>query len=209
MDPQETGRQYDAIASWWLEQMRASTYGLAALERALAFVKDGRHALDVGCGGEGRFLRTLLERGFHCAGVDVSAGMAALAAQRHPRAQVMRGEICTWPLPRTYDLITAWDSTFHLPLDRHEPVLRKMCEGLSGTGVLLFTCGGGEEAGTAQGEFGGRRFEYSTLGLPAFIRLLGHFGCVVRHVEYDQQPDNHVYVIAQKGEATPVQPSLA
>ena len=37
MNPEDTGKNYDAIASWWLEQMKDSTYGLAALERALTF----------------------------------------------------------------------------------------------------------------------------------------------------------------------------
>jgi hypothetical protein len=59
MDPTGTGKNYDALAPWWLEQMKESTYGVAALERALTFVEQGRHALDVGCGGEGRFLRIL------------------------------------------------------------------------------------------------------------------------------------------------------
>ena len=35
MDPEETGKHYDAIALWWLDQMKDSTYGVAALERAL------------------------------------------------------------------------------------------------------------------------------------------------------------------------------
>ena len=31
-----------------------------------------------------------------------------------------------------------------------------------------------------------------------FLRLLIEFGCTCRHVEYDQFPENHVYIIAQK-----------
>jgi SAM-dependent methyltransferase len=84
---------------------------------ALTFVGDGRDALDVGCGCEGRFIRILLERGFRCAGLDISSEMIALAAQRYPGANFTIGDICTWQLPRTYDVITVWDSTFHLPLD--------------------------------------------------------------------------------------------
>ena len=197
MDPQETGKKYDAIAAWWLEQMRESTYGVAALEHALTFVKPG-HALDVGCGCEGRFIRILSERGFHCTGLDISSAMVDLARPRYPEADFAVGDICTWPLPRRYDLITAWDSTFHLPLEQHEPVLQKLCEGLSPNGVLLFTCGGGEAPEQVQGEFGGQQFGYSTLGVPVFVRLLWRFGCAIRHLEYDQYPENHVYVIARK-----------
>ncbi|MCC6966160.1 MAG: class I SAM-dependent methyltransferase [Nitrospira sp.] len=199
MDPRQTEKNYDALASWWLEQMKESTYGLAALERALMFVEQGaRQALDIGCGCEGRFLKMLMERGFHCAGLDISREMIATAMKRYPTVDFAVGDMCTWPLPRQYDLITAWDSAFHLPLESHEPVLAKLCEGLSQDGVLLLTCGGGEEPGSIQGEFGGKRFEYSSLGIPQFARLLWRFGCAIRHMEYDQYPENHVYIIAKK-----------
>ena len=198
MEPQKTGRNYDALAPWWLEQMKDSTYGLAALERALTFVEQGRQALDVGCGCEGRFLKTLMSRGFHCTGLDISEEMIALARKRYPDAAFAAGDICTWPLPQPYDVITAWDSLFHLPMERHESVLRKLCEGLSPKGVLLFSCGGVEEKGTIQGEFGGQRFEYSSLGVPEFARLLWRYGCAIHHLEYDQHPEKHAYFIAKK-----------
>jgi len=63
MDSKDTAKNYDEIASWWLEQMKGSTYGVAALERSLTFVENRGHALDVGCGCEGRFINILLERG--------------------------------------------------------------------------------------------------------------------------------------------------
>ncbi|MBS0181373.1 MAG: class I SAM-dependent methyltransferase [Nitrospira sp.] len=198
MDPTQTARNYDAIASWWLQQMKDSTYGLAALERAITSVGAGRYALDVGCGCEGRFLRTLLERGFDCSGLDISREMIALAKQRYSEASFVVGDICGWPLPRRYDLITAWDSTFHLPLENQEPVLLKLCEGLSPDGVLLFTCGDGKEPGSIQGEFGGKRFEYSSLGVSEFVRILSLGGCAIQHLERDQYPLNHVYIVAKK-----------
>lgn len=198
MDPKETGMHYDALASWWLEQMKGTRYGVDALERALTFVSNGRKALDVGCGCEGRFLRILLERGFDCTGLDISQEMIALAKPRYPAVLFLTGDICTWSLPEQYDLITAWDSLFHLPLDAHEPVLEKLCKGLSADGVLLFTCGDGEEPGTIHGEFGGKRFEYSSLGVVEFIRLLHHAGCTIQHLERDQHPLNHVYIVAKK-----------
>jgi trans-aconitate methyltransferase len=112
MNPEETGENYDPMASWWLEQMRDSTYGVAAFERALKFVDNCDHALDVGCGCEGRFIKILLERGFHCSGLDISEAMVALSTPRYPGAAFSVGDMCTWQLPRKYDLITAWDSTF-------------------------------------------------------------------------------------------------
>ncbi len=197
MDPVETAAGYDAIASWWLDQMGGSGYGVPALERALSFLRQGGHALDVGCGCEVRFIRILLERGFACTGLDNSAGMISLARARLPHAEFIHGDICSWALPRRYDLITAWDSTFHLPLRLQEPVLLKLCAGLAPQGVLLFSCGGGEKPDETKGEFGRQRFGYSTLGVPRFVRLLWRGGCTLRHLEYDQYPESHVVVIAQ------------
>ncbi len=122
--------------------------------------------------------------------------MTALAKPRHPQATFVVDGMCTWPLPRQYDVIAGWDSTVHFPLDRHEPVLRQLCEGLSKGCVLLLTCGGAAADERSQGEFGGTRFEYSSLGVPEFARLLWGFGCAIRHLEYDQYTENHVYLIA-------------
>ncbi len=198
MTPEETGLHYDRIASWWLDQMKDSTYGLAALERALKFVPQTGSALDVGCGCEGRFLRVLSERGFECTGVDVSHEMIALAKNRFPAIRFAIADICEWELPQSFDFISAWDSTFHLPLESEEPVLEKLCAGLNPRGVMMFSGGGGDEPSEVSGEFGGQRFEYSTLGVPGFLDCLRRFGCSIKHVEYDQHPENHVYLVAQK-----------
>ena len=198
MKPEETGSHYDRIALWWQQQHRDSTYGIAALERAIQFVENRSVALDIGCGSSGRFIEVLMKNGFTPAGVDVSPEMIALARQRHPDATFYAADICTWQFPQTYDLISAWDSTFHLPIAEQKPVLKKMCAGLTSKGILLFTCGGGTAAHEISGGFEGETFDYSTLGVDEFLRLLSEFGCSCRHLEYDQYPENHVYIIAQK-----------
>jgi hypothetical protein len=50
MTPEQVAASYDQIARQWLD---VSTYGLAQIKRALAFVKDKGAALDVGCGPGG------------------------------------------------------------------------------------------------------------------------------------------------------------
>lgn len=198
MTPKQIGAQYSCIAQWWLEQMQDSTYGLSALQRALQFLKGGHTALDVGCGCEGRFLRTLHERGLRCTGLDVSEVMIGIAKTRLPEIQFVTGDICNWSLPEPYDLICAWDSIFHLPLEAHEPVLQKLCAGLRPGGVLLFTCGGVEQPGEISGEMNAQRFDYSSIGVPAFVRCLSQAGMTLRHLEYDQFPEHHVTIIGQR-----------
>jgi SAM-dependent methyltransferase len=198
MKPEETGSHYNRIALWWQQRHIESTYGIAALERAIHFTEIGSTALDIGCGSSGRFIEVMLKNSFTPTGIDISPEMISLARERHPAVTFYAEDICTWHLPQKYDLISAWDSTFHLPLAEQEPVLKKMCDGLNSKGVVLFTCGGTGKPEEISGGFQGETFDYSTLGVNEFLRLLIEFGCICKHVEYDQYPENHVYIIAQK-----------
>jgi len=198
MKPEETASHYDRIALRWQEQHAHSSYGIGQLERAIQFTENRSAAFDIGCGSSGRFIDVLLKHGFTPTGVDISTEMISLARQRHPNVTFYAENICTWQLPRKYDLISAWDSTFHLPMAEQEPVLKKMCDVLNTEGVLLFTCGGTTGPGEISGGFEGETFDYSTLGVNEFLRLIMQFGCSCKHVEYDQFPENHVYIIAQK-----------
>ncbi len=198
MKPEETGSHYDRIALYWQQQHLNSTYGIPALERAIKFTENKSTALDVGCGSSGRFIDVLIKNGFTPTGVDISAEMISLAKQRHPDVAFYAENICTWQFPQKYDLISAWDSTFHLPLEEQKPVLNKMCDGLNSRGVLLFTCGGTIGPEELSGGFEGETFDYSTLGVNEFLRLIDEYGCTCKHLEYDQFPENHVCIIAQK-----------
>jgi SAM-dependent methyltransferase len=196
MTPNETAAHYDRIAHW-IQQSTGATYGVSALRRAVRFAVNRGAALDVGCGPTGRFLAILAGEGFCPEGLDLSTAMLALARERSPGVAFHHADICEWKFPRLYDFIVAWDSTFHLPLDRQEPVLRKLCAGLAPGGVLLFTCGGGP-AGEISGEMQGLQFDYSTLGVERNVAILVDCGCQVRHVDYDQWPEGHVVIIAQR-----------
>jgi len=197
MTPRETGEHYDRIAGRW-QQETSTDYGMSALERALRWVRQPGSALDVGCGSTGRFLQKMLESGFQIEGLDVSAEMIRLSRERVASANYHCADVSEWDPTIAYSLITAWDSTFHLPRELQQPVIEKLAAALEPGGVLLFTCGGGA-AGSISGSFWGEDFDYSTLGVEAFVQHLQAAGCFCRHVEYDQFPENHVVVIAQKG----------
>ncbi len=197
MEPAQTAANYDQLAGWWQSQHQASTYGIAALERAIHFTGARNVALDVGCGSSGRFVNVFIKHSFQAEGVDISAEMINFAQRLHPDVTFYTADISQWQPPKAYSLITAWDSTFHLPLTMQAPVLKKLCAALEPNGVLLFTCGGGHSNDTVTGSFQGQAFAYSTLGVDAFLEILHAQGCTCRHVEYDQYPENHVTIIAQ------------
>ena len=194
MTPEQVAASYDRIAEQWLD---VSTYGFAQIERAVVSVKRKRVALDVGCGA-GRLMRLLSQHGFRTDGLDVSPAMLALARDRHPDARLFHADICQWALPRSYDLIVAWDSVWHVPLGQQEVVLKKLCRGLAAGGVLVFTTVGTDAPSEIQNSCMGPPMYHATLGIPKTLQVLAEEGCVLRHLEYDQHPELHVYILAQK-----------
>jgi SAM-dependent methyltransferase len=198
MHPEDTATRYNRIARWWQTQHQGSLYGVAQLERAIKFTTKKKLAIDIGCGSSGRFITVLSEHGFQVEGLDISEEMINLAKQLHPDITFYRVDICCWNPSQSYDLIVAWDSTFHLPLDMQEPVMKKLCDALEPDGVLMFTCGGGYRQDEVSGTFQDQDFEYSTLGVNDFLKILTEQHCTCLHLEYDQYPENHVYIIAQK-----------
>jgi SAM-dependent methyltransferase len=198
MNPEDTAARYDQIAKWWQTEHKNSSYGIAQLERAIKFTSGRNSAIDIGCGSTGRFINFLSQHGFQVEGLDISKDMINLAKQVHPEVTFYREDICNWIAPKLYSLISAWDSTFHLPLNMQEPVTRKLCDALEPGGVFVFTCGGGYTYGEISGAFQGQDFDYSTLGVDAFLRIITEHNCTCRHLEYDQYPEKHVYIVAQK-----------
>ena len=136
MTPAEIGYSYDQIAARWASKDFDHTNGISQHERALSFLADEQRsrALDIGCGSSGRFIDLLLGHGFDVEGLDISERMITLARQRHPQVEFHHADICEWAFPHSYDFITAWDSIWHLPLAKQEPVMRKICAGLAPDG---------------------------------------------------------------------------
>jgi 2-polyprenyl-3-methyl-5-hydroxy-6-metoxy-1,4-benzoquinol methylase len=193
MTPEQVAASYDQIADWWLD---LSNYGFAQIERAVAFVKQKGVALDVGCGA-GRCLDLLARHRFRTEGIDLSTAMIALARERHPEARLSYADIRRWELPRSYDLIVAWDSIWHVPLSQQEAVLTKLCRGLSPGGVIVFTTVGTDAPSQIQNSCMGPPMYHAALGIPKTLQVLSEAGCVCRHLEYDQHPQPHVYIVAQ------------
>lgn len=196
MHPTKIGASYDKIASWWQRQHQQSTYGVSALECALKFLSAPQTALDVGCGAGGRLVEITDRAGLTLTGVDVSEKMCELAASKHPQHRFINADICEWQSTHTYDLIFAWDSLFHLPLEQQKPVLNKLCSYLNENGVIMYTFGDAE--GEHTDSWKNDTFYYSSIGIQQNLEVLQQNGLTPVHLELDQHPQNHVVVIAQK-----------
>jgi trans-aconitate methyltransferase len=198
MTPAEIAQSYDQLADQWNSDAFPRENGIKQHERAVAFVKNRRCALDVGCGSSGRIIDLLQSHGFEVEGLDISHRMIELAKRRQPAVTFHHADICEWDVPKKYDLISAWDSIWHVPLSQQERVLKKLLTGLSSGGICIFTMGGLDAPSEKVDSAMGPQMYYSVLGIPDTLRLLSDAGCVCRHLEYDQYPELHVYVVAQK-----------
>ena len=198
MTPEQTATTYDAIARHWDCPEFDRTSGIWQHELALQFVSRFGEALDIGCGSSGRIIHLLLGRGFRVEGVDVSQEMLRRALRHHPYLRFHRADVCSWAFPRQYDFISAWDSLWHIPLHRQLDALRKICGGLASGGVLIFTTSGVEQADEITHSRFGQPLYHAAPGIPAVLRVLAESGCACRHLEYDQYPEKHVFVVAQK-----------
>ena len=195
MKPTVLGRRYDKIAGWWHEQHGDSDYGVNQLERALRFHEGGGNALDVGC-GTGRFVRILEKRGYKITGLDVSSEMIKLASDNHPAERFINRDVCAWDTTDRFSFIVAWDSIFHLPFHEHAPVIAKLCRLLDDGGVIIYSFGNAK--GEHTDKWHGDTFYYSSIGINENIRLLIENGLTILHLDLDQYPETHVYVIAKK-----------
>lgn len=203
MTPHQIAQTYDHLASFWSGEEFHRENGIAQHRRALQFVQASeaavRQALDVGCGSSGRIIELLLQAGFETEGLDISAEMIRLARQRHPEVVFHQADVCTWELPQQYDFISAWDSIWHVPLAEHEGLLKKLCAGLNPGGVLIFTGGGLDAPNEKSNEMMGQPIYHAALGIPKLLEIVAGMGCICRHLEYDQHPELHVYLVVQRG----------
>lgn len=197
MKPQQVAESYDQIADVWNGDSFNRDNGIKQHERAIAFVEGKSKALDIGCGASGRIIDLLISHGFVTEGLDISAKMLEFARQRHPNQTFYHADICEWQFPKQYDFISAWDSIWHLPLDQQQPVLTKLIDALTPGGILIFTTGAMDQPSEKNDTAMGPPMYYSVLGIPETLRLIDKAGAVCRHLEYDQYPELHLYLIVQ------------
>ncbi|WP_296592190.1 class I SAM-dependent methyltransferase [Methylophaga sp.] len=198
MKPQQVAESYDQIADVWNADSFNRENGIKQHERAITFVKQKFSALDIGCGASGRIIDLLVSHGFEAEGLDISEKMLDFARNRHPNQTFYHADICEWQFPRQYDFISAWDSIWHLPLSQQQPVLTKLIDALTPGGVLIFTTGAMDQPSEKNDKAMGPPMYYSVLGIPETLRLIDKAGAVCRHLEYDQYPELHLYLIVQK-----------
>ncbi|WP_394391243.1 class I SAM-dependent methyltransferase [Shewanella woodyi] len=198
MKPVDIGKAYSQITHIWDRDKFDMSNGVEQHKKAISFVEKRGNALDIGCGCTGRFIELLSNEGFTSSGLDVSTEMLNIARKRHPDIHFILGDICECELPEKYDFITAWDSIWHVPLIEQRNVLTKIVEKLNVGGVFIFSFGGTEKESFHTDNFMGPEVYYSSLGTNGFLTLFIELGCIIRHLEFDQYPELHTYLVVEK-----------
>jgi SAM-dependent methyltransferase len=191
---------YDGIAERWLDDRFSQDNGIRQHAQALRFLEGGAEgwALNVGCGCNTRFNAAMRAHGLRIEGIDISARMIALAREADPEVLLQHADVCEWQPARAYRFITAWDSIWHVGLDEQRPLMLKLMRALDTGGVFIFTAGGLDTADTHVDATMGPAVQYSTLGIPGLLEVIAEAGCVCRHLEFDQLPEKHLVVVAQR-----------
>lgn len=204
MNPKETAKSYDELASHWNGADFNRKNGIEQHHRALRFTKNRFRVIDIGGGSSGRIIELLIEEGFEVEGLDISPKMIEFAKARHPKQKLHLADFCDWDFPKKYDFISAWDSACYAPLDRQESLLANLCNGLNAEGVLIITRGGLDQPDERSNPCLVQPLHHATLGIPKLLQVIDRSGCICRHLEYDQYPELHIYLIIQKTEGTGV-----
>jgi len=190
------GAKYNKIAEWWHQHHLNSTYGVRQIEMAISYCSNQISALDVGCGSGGRIVRSLEDKGFIVTGIDASSKMIDIAKANHPSTKFIEADICNWETDQKFDLIVAWDSIFHLPLSMHAVVISKLCGMLQKDGILAYTLG--NDYGEHVSDWKNDKFYYSSIGINGNLKVIMESNCECMHLELDQFPEKHVFIIAKK-----------
>lgn len=204
MHPSPIAYAYDLLAERWLDGRFNQANGIEQHRRALAFLADADAdgeegwALNVGCGCNTRFNPLLHARRLHIEGIDISARMLALARAADPAVTLHHADAVTWQAQRQYRFISAWDSIWHVQLAQQAALLRKLMRALAPGGVFIFSTGGLDAPAEHVDSYMGPEVYYGSLGIPGLLEVVNDAGCVCRHLEFDQYPQKHLYVIVQQ-----------
>ena len=200
--PNEIGRRYDKIADIF-EQERSLTVGLDYVQRFLYLLAlktkklDSYTILDIGCGTGIPITRKLVLSGAKVIGLDISTEMIAKARINVPNAFLIKGDILTSKIERKFDGIFAWDSLFHIPVDRQEKIIREVIGLLNTNGVFLFTTGG-KYGELVCGMFG-EKFYYSSLSNDQYKNILVKENCqVIINEKDDSSSHGHRVICCRK-----------
>jgi len=183
-------RRFDAVR-------QGSRMELPYLEQAASLAPPPGAVLDLGCGSGEPLARYFIERGYDVTGVDAVEEMLAMCRARFPRMTLLRSDMRRIDLGKSYDVVIAWDSYFHLPPDDQRGMFATFRRHTAPEGLLMFTSGltEGEEIG---GDLFGDELYHASLDTEEYAGLLDDHGYdVILHGAEDPECGGHTVWMAR------------
>lgn len=166
---------YDAISDVY-GAARAPVSDLGALGSVLDRLAPGLAALDIGCGAGLPVCRALAERG-SVIGVDISRAQIESASRNVPTATFLCGDIMDQDFDRrSFDVVTAFYSIFHLPREEHEPLFRRVYQWLKPGGYFFVTLTKNGSDAYTEPDFFGVEMYWSNFGMAEYPEMLRAIG---------------------------------
>ncbi len=164
---------YDRVAHGYVIARDRSLFERRWLDRMINHAT-GRRLLDLGCGPGVPIGQYLMDRRCRIIGVDGAPAMIDLYRHYVPEAETIVSDMRRLALDRTFDMILAWDSLFHLtPIHQRGMFPVFAAHAQPGT-VLMFTSG--PEAGEPVGEVAGQRVYHASLDPEEYRAILDDYG---------------------------------
>jgi SAM-dependent methyltransferase len=134
-------RSYDAVAreyaASFADELDGKPLDRALLACLIEQAVPGAPVADLGC-GPGHVTSWLAGHGAAAVGVDLSAGMVAVAREAHPEAEFRQGDFLALPAADgEFGAIVAFYSLIHLAPGELTPALREICRVLAPGGPVL------------------------------------------------------------------------
>lgn len=161
---------YNIIGDWFHEHREKTLIEKPYLDRIIDLAGEGASMLDLGCGTGLPIMGYLLSRNMVVTGVDASHRMLELAQVNLPGAHFEQVDMRHLNLAKTFDVILAWHSFFHLPEKDQPAMFPVFRRHLNPGGILVFTSG--NKRGEAWGINGGENLFHASLDKMRYEELL-------------------------------------
>ncbi len=201
---------YDAMADAYLATRREDSENVLLLQDFIRRLPEGAQVLDAGCGA-GVPVTRLLSGHFDVTGVDCSEAQIARARRLVPNARFICQDMTRMDFPdAAFDGVVSYYAIIHIPRDEHLALLRNLHRMLKPGGLALLCLGAEDLPVATEDDFLGVPMYWSHYDAEANLRLLWECGFTViwaRRVGDTLGDDaEHLFVLAQTGEAAPDSP---
>ncbi len=162
---------YDQISEWFDEhRSKELIMEKHYLDLIAQHIPRGSSILDVGCGTGEPLANYFLQQGYDYTGVDASHKMIERCKKSHPQGLWLLADMRKLQLEQHFNLVIAWHSFFHLPIEDQPQTLKLMAEFVKPKGLLVFTSG--PERGEVWGNNGCYELYHASLSFDEYQAIL-------------------------------------